>query len=109
VDRRRCLRCGSGGPLEGDHVSGKVHGRAPDPELMADLCVACHRGKGRLFRALGLEPASADPLLRLSCIAAFVGYLATGPRDEITLPRAFLSILADTLVILVRLLEGRRR
>ncbi len=107
----RCLRCRADGTVEGDHWTGKLAGAPIDPPLVGDLCRACHDGAGRRDRALGLEPANPDPVSRLRRIAARLGHLASGPLDEICLPRSFLALVAEALAeiadLIADLLAGR--
>ena len=42
----RCLKCGSGGPLQADHIVALANGGANDITNIQPLCGSCNRSKG---------------------------------------------------------------
>ena len=102
----RCIRCGRDVErLEGDHPDGTT--RPPGwrrrigvwvyADATANLCPACHVGKGVVDRAAGIEGAeTASVWLLLRRRSAWVGWLAVLGRP-VTFEAQHLSDLARTL------------
>lgn len=47
IDRdKHCVKCGSGGPFEVDHIVRYVDGGSNDIGNLRTLCLPCHRSRG---------------------------------------------------------------